>query len=149
MPPMHPTEPMAAPIEALAWLSGRWIGSGTEDRIEETWTEPHAGMLLGMFRWHRLGQPRFYELLAVEPGDAGPVFRIKHFDPGLNGWEEKDEAVTLDLVSLENDAAVFLKRGEQRWMVYRLEAEGGQLACWFETEASPHVAGDEFRYSRA
>ena len=92
---MHPTEPMPAPIEALAWLSGRWIGSGAEDRIE------------------------------------------------------KDEAVTLDLVSLENDEAVFLKRGEQRWMVYRLEAGGGQLACWFETESSPRVAGDEFRYSRA
>lgn len=146
---MHPTEPISAPIEALAWLSGRWVGTNGADRIEETWSDPHAGMLLGMFRWHRGWAPRFYELLAVEPGQAGPEFRIKHFDPGLRGWEERDEAVTLDLVSIAQDEAVFRKRGEQRWMVYRREAEGAELTCWFETEAQPHQPGDEFRYGRA
>jgi hypothetical protein len=142
---MHPTRPIQAPIEALAWLAGRWVGTDGTDRLEEVWSEPEAGMMLAMFRWHRDGQPRFYELLAIEPGDAGPVFRIKHFDPGLRGWEEKDEAVTLDLVALGPDEAVFLKRGEARWMVYRRESAGEELACWFETEASPHIGGDEFR----
>jgi Domain of unknown function (DUF6265) len=145
---MHPTRPIEAGIDSLAWLAGRWLGTDGEDRLEETWNEPYGGMMLGMFRWHRGGTARFYELLSIEPGEAGPVFRIKHFDPGLRGWEEKDDAVTLDLVAIAPEEAVFLKRGEKRWMVYRLEAGGNELVCWFETEEKPHAAGNEFRYRR-
>lgn len=145
---MHPSQPIRASVDALAWLSGRWVGVDGTDRLEEVWTEPESGMLLGMFRWHRDGAARFYELLAVEPEATGLVFRIKHFDPGLKGWEEKDEAVTLDLVARSDDEAVFRKRGEARWMVYRREVATDELLCWFETETSPHAAGDEFRYAR-
>lgn len=146
---MHPSTPLPSGIEAVAWLAGRWVGEDGGDRLEEWWSEPHGGMMLGMFRWHRDGAPRFYELMSIEPQDGGLVFRIKHFDPGLIGWEEKGEAVTLDLVALEPDRATFLKRGEERWMVYRREASGDALECWFETQERPHVAGDEFRYGRA
>jgi hypothetical protein len=149
---MHPTQPIGADVDSLGWLVGRWLGTDDEDRLEEIWTDPHGGMMLGMFRWHRGGAPRFYELLSVEPGEIGPVFRIKHFDPGLRGWEEKEEAVTLDLVAIGQDEAVFLKRGEQRWMVYRRQPgpdpESDQLVCWFETTERPRVEGDEFRYRR-
>jgi Domain of unknown function (DUF6265) len=145
---MHPTLPIAAQVEELAWIAGHWVGEHDVDRIEEVWTEPYAGMMLGMFRWHRNGQPRFYELVALEPEGSGLAIRIKHFDPGLVGWEEREESVTLDLVALREREAVFLKRGEERWMVYRLEPESGDLVAWFETVAEPHAPGDEFRYSR-
>ena len=143
---MLPTEPIDATAGDVAWMAGRWVGEHDGDRIEEWWSEPHAGMLLGMFRWHRDGEPRFYELMSMEPDDARLVFRIKHFAPGLVGWEEKDAAVTLDLVRLNEGEAVFLKRGEQRWMVYQRQASSGELLAWFETEAEPHAPGDEFRY---
>ncbi|HKO32612.1 MAG TPA: DUF6265 family protein, partial [Candidatus Limnocylindria bacterium] len=83
----------------------------------------------------------------MEPDAARLVFRIKHFAPGLVGWEEKDAAVTLDLVKLTDGEAVFLKRGEQRWMVYQRQSSG-ELLAWFDTPAEPHVSGDEFRYQR-
>lgn len=146
---MHPTEPLAASIKGLRWLSGHWIGDHGSDRYEEWWSEPDGGMLLGAFRRLRDEEPRFYELLAVEPEGEGLVVRIKHFDPGLRGWEEKDEAVTLDLVSLGDAEAVFLKRGEARWMVYRRNPATGELVAYFETAEKPHVDGeDEFRYAR-
>jgi hypothetical protein len=129
-------------------MGGRWIGEHDADRIEEWWSDPHAGMMLGMFRWHRAGEPRFYELLSMEPDDGRLVFRIKHFAPGLVGWEEKDAAVTLDLVRVGEGEAVFLKRGEERWMVYQRPPAGDQLLAWFETPAEPHAPGDEFRYAR-
>jgi hypothetical protein len=145
---MHPIAPIHASVDDLAWLAGRWLGQDAADRLEEVWSAPHAGMMLGMFRWHRGSEPRFYELLSIEPDETGGVvFRIKHFDPGLVGWEERDEAVTLDLVELSGSEAIFLKRGEARWMVYRLEG-ATYLVCWFETEDSPHAPGDEFRYAR-
>ena len=43
----------------------------------------------------------------MEPDDARLVFRIKHFAPGLVGWEEKDAAVTLDLVRLNEARPCF------------------------------------------
>jgi hypothetical protein len=101
-----------------------------------------------MFRWHQDGAPRFYELLTLEADGDRLIFRIKHFAPGLVGWEEKDQAVTLDLVSLREGEAVFLKRGEERWMVYQSQPDSGELWAWFDTGTDPHQAGDEFRYSR-
>lgn len=145
---MHPSAPIPATTEALAWLAGRWVGEHDADRIEECWTDAHAGMMLGMFRWHRDHQPRFYELLSLEPDGDQLVFRIKHFAPGLIGWEEKDAAVTLDLVSVRDGEAIFMKRGEERWMVYQAQPDGGDMLVWFDTAAAPHQAGDEFRYAR-
>ncbi|HET9541227.1 MAG TPA: DUF6265 family protein [Candidatus Limnocylindria bacterium] len=145
---MPPTDPIDAVAGEMAWMAGRWVGEHEGDRIEEWWSEPHAGMMLGMFRWHRDGEPRFYELMSMEPDEARLVFRIKHFAPGLVGWEGKDAAVTFDLVQLTDGEAVFLKRGEERWMVYQHQASSGQLLAWFETAAEPRVAGDEFRYKR-
>ena len=145
---MHPSAPIAATTDGLGWMVGRWIGEHAGDRIEEWWSEPYAGMMLGMFRWHRDGTPRFYELLSMEPEDDQLVFRIKHFAPGMIGWEEKDDAATFDLVALHDGEAVFLKRGEERWMVYRAQPDSGELLAWFDTVAEPHVPGDEFRYAR-
>ena len=145
---MLPGEPIDAAAGDVAWMAGRWVGEHDGDRIEEWWSEPHAGMMLGMFRWHRDGEPRFYELMSMEPDAAHLVFRIKHFAPGLIGWEEKDAAVTLDLVKLTDGEAVFLKRGEERWMVYQRAPDTNDLLAWFETAAEPRTPGDEFRYAR-
>ena len=145
---MHPREPIAANTDDLAWMAGRWVGEHGADRIEEWWSEAYAGMMLGMFRWHHGDKPRFYELLSVEPEDGHLVFRIKHFAPGMLGWEEKDDAVTFDLVALGDGEAVFLKRGEERWMVYQAQPQTGELLAWFDTVADPHKPGDEFRYAR-
>ncbi len=145
---MYPTEPIAAPIEALAWIVGRWSGERGDDAFEEWWSEPAGGMMLGMFRLLHDGAPRFYELLTVEPEGEHLVWRIKHFGPGLVGWEERDAAVALDLVALDDGKAMFLKRGEARWMVYRRDAAMDELIAYFETEGAPHAADDEYRYAR-
>ena len=145
---MHPSTPIPGTAEQLAWMTGRWVGEHDADRIEEVWSDAQPGMMLGMFRWHRDGQPRFYELCSVEPEEDRLVFRIKHFGPGLNGWEEKDDAVTLDLVAAHDGEAIFFKRGEERWMVYQVQPSG-ELYVWFETVDHPREPGDEFRYARA
>lgn len=144
----HPTEPISAPLEAMAWMAGRWRGEHAADLYEEWWAEPSGGTMVGMFRWIRDGQPRFYELMTIEPDGGRIVFRIKHFGPGLIGWEEKDEAVALDLVALNGADALFLKRGEERWMTYRRD-DDGSLVAYFETGDEPHTPDDEFRYAAA
>ena len=145
---MHPTQPIPAEAGQLAWLAGRWVGDDGDERNEETWSEPYGGMLLGMFRAHRAGAPRFYELFAVEPEDGRLVMRIKHFRPGLHGWEERDEAVTLDLVAVRDGEAIFAQRGTTKWLVYRADADGAGLSVTFEVPDAAPEPGDVFRFAR-
>ena len=145
---MHPTEPIAAPIESLDWIVGHWAGGRGTDWFEEWWAEPAGGTMVGMFRWLQDGAVRFYELLTVEPEGDHIVWRIKHFKPGLIGWEEKDAAVTLDLVRLDEGEAVFMMRGDPRWMVYRRVPATDELVAYFESTATPHTPDEEFRYAR-
>ena len=144
----YPTTPIPASVDRLTWLAGDWRGQRGEDTIYEQWSVPAAGLMVGTFRWVRGGKVWFYELCTVETEGESLVFRIKHFYPGMKGWEEKDEAVTFDLVSLGAGEAAFFKRGgkEPKWMVYR-RADERTLVSWFEGEDGAHKDEDEFRYA--
>ena len=98
-----------AKVEALAWIAGHWRGPGLGGTSEEVWTEPSGGAMLGMFRsLGPDGEVRFYELFTLGPDDEGSLtIRLKHFNPDMTGWEEKDEMVTFPLVALSEDAAWF------------------------------------------
>ena len=134
-------------VSDFSWLSGVWYGQVGDDLIEEHWSGPAAGTLMGMFRWIHEGQVRFYELLTIEPDDDRLLMRIKHFGLGLIGWEEKDQAVTLALVGLQPGEAIFYRLGsdEPLWLFYRLEDEN-TLVAFFERDETGHKPEDEFRY---
>ncbi|MEP7358512.1 MAG: DUF6265 family protein, partial [Anaerolineales bacterium] len=148
--PSYPVIPLI-PVSAndVAWLAGRWVGTRAGDAIEEIWSPPAANTLMGMFRWLRDGKVRFFELISLEAAGAGLVLRLKHFEPGLQGWEEKDQAVTFDLVALSDDEVVFFQHSlrKTQWMVYRRSGPD-QLIAYFEPETGPHAPEDEFRYQR-
>lgn len=120
------------------------MGTLDGQEIEEHWSRPNAGTIIGMFRWVRDGKVNFYELLAIEEEASGTAMKIKHFSPGLKGWEDKDEAIEFDLVQLDVMRAVWFKRGGQqaKWLIY--ERVEDKMEAWFETEES---AGDKrFQY---
>ena len=134
-------------VADLSWLSGAWYGQVGDDLIEEHWSGPAAGTLMGMFRWIHGDQVRFYELLTIEPDGDRLLMRIKHFGPGLIGWEEKDEAVTLALVALDAGEAIFYRNDGEKplWLFYRREDES-TLVAFFERDETGHTSEDEFRY---
>ncbi|HEV7200867.1 MAG TPA: DUF6265 family protein [Candidatus Limnocylindria bacterium] len=143
----YPTQPIRADIQALAWVSGRWVGSHGADTIEEQWSAAAGGGMMGMFRAITDSHPRFYELITFDPEGEGLVCRFKHFNRDLSGWEEKDEALTLDLVALTETDAVFLRRGAERWMTYR-RAAADRLVVFFENAEDGHDPDDEYRFDR-
>jgi hypothetical protein len=143
---MQSTQPIAASLDALAWLSGSWTGQRDTDRFEETWSSPQGGMMLGMFRLLRDGAPRFYELLALATEGDRVVFRFRHFDPQMVGWEERTEPLVFDLVALDEGGASFAERNVARWMRYAREP-GDVMLVSFATEAGP--TGDAFVFTRA
>ncbi len=140
----HRKIPIPSSIQSLSWMEGRWMGTLDGQEIEEHWSRPNAGTIIGMFRWVRDGKVNFYELLAIEEEASGTAMKIKHFSPGLKGWEDKDEAIEFDLVQLDVMRAVWFKRGGQqaKWLIY--ERVEDKMEAWFETEES---AGDKrFQY---
>lgn len=85
-----PTAP--DPLSDAAWLAGRWVGEGLGGRIEETWTPPADGQMVGHFRLVRDGKVAFYELLPIDRTAAGLRLRVKHFNPDFTGWEERAQS---------------------------------------------------------
>jgi hypothetical protein len=132
----------------LGWLEGRWIGRRGQDIIEEHWSAPAGAAIMGMFRWLSGDKARFYELLTIEPAEDGRLLmRIKHFHPGLKGWEEKDQAVTLALVAWSQSSALWrqLDRAEEQFLVYRRE-KGDSLVAYFTPDGSPPPEEKRFVY---
>lgn len=138
-------------VGQLAWLAGTWRGKtgAGADPIEEHWTEPLARTMVGMFRWVREGKLWFYEILSIEEEPDGLIFRIKHYDAGMKGWEAKDEAVTFHLTLLTENEAVFAKRNAEKslWMVYR-RVDPSTLLAFFQRPDVERKPEDDFTYTR-
>ena len=97
-----------AKIEDIAWLEGRWIGEGLGGCAEENLSPPVAGQMMGMFRQTKAdGSLWFYEFYAIAPKAGSLTLRLKHFNPDMTGWEEKDGFVEFPLVAIEKKAVYF------------------------------------------
>jgi hypothetical protein len=90
--PPVPAGPEA--IAALAWLQGSWSGETGGLQMEEHWTAPSGGALLGMHRDVKNGRMVSFEFLRIDtaaeavtywasPRSAPPTpFRLKELGPG-------------------------------------------------------------------
>jgi hypothetical protein len=88
---------LAAPLDDLAWMAGTWRGGGDGQHMEEHWSEPAGASMVGSFHLVVDGQPVFYELMVIEIEGDTPVMRLKHFDPGLVGWEKRKQCLSFTL----------------------------------------------------
>jgi hypothetical protein len=130
-----PTSAMpASSASLLSWLQGVWVGQDADRLLEEHWSAARSNGLMGMFRMIESGRPKFFELMTIDVEHSELVFRVKHFAPGLVGWEEKAEAVEFSLVQLNDQRAVFLQQAsaDPTWMVYQREED--TLTVHFEGE---------------
>ncbi len=94
-------------VEALSWLTGSWVGSGLGGECEELWGTPRAGAMLGAFRMFKDGKTVFSEHIVVVEEAGTIVLKLKHFDPELKGWEEKDKCVEFPLIVTKEREARF------------------------------------------
>ena len=97
----------AARVGDLAWLEGRWTGEGLGGRIEETWSSPDGGAMVGYFRLVKDGKPVFYEIMTLIEIEGSVEMRLKHVNPDMTGWEEKNGFVTFKLVKHDATGAYF------------------------------------------
>jgi hypothetical protein len=97
----------AAKIEDAAWLAGRWIGTGLGGELEEVWSPPAGGQMVGHFRLLVEGKPQFYEFMLLDVAEGGIRMRLKHFNPDHTAWEDKETWTTFTPVSSSADELVF------------------------------------------
>jgi hypothetical protein len=132
-----------ATVSDVAWLAGHWVGPGLGGEAEEIWSPPNAGSMMGMYRLISDGKVVFYELLTLVHEDGSLVLRLKHFNPDLTGWEEKQKTVDFRLVGLEEGVVQFdgmslHREGDDKLTVYlAIERKDGS------------VHEEVFRYARA
>jgi hypothetical protein len=96
-----------ATLPVMSWLAGQWTGGGLGGQVEEIWSQPQAGAMMGMFRLVREGKTSFYELMTLVEENGSLSLRVKHFNPDLTGWEEKGETVDFPLVAIAGDRYLF------------------------------------------
>lgn len=134
---MRPTQSLQTEIETLAWLAGHWQGKLAEDDVEEVWTAPQNGSLLGMFRWFRDGKIRVIEIITIANFDGEIHMKFKHFDEKLNSWEAQNETTDFVLVETSPTAATFHEVGKEQWLFYKRNRD--KLTVHFE-RATPRRA---------
>ncbi len=100
--------PIEATLQQIAWISGAWAGKGLGGTVEEHWTKPAGGSMVGLFRLVGADDKlTVCELLMIEQRGKYLVYSFRHFGPGNKPWEELDKPLVFDLIRLTPNEAVF------------------------------------------
>lgn len=114
-----------ATLAAAAWLVGDWVGAGIDGaEAAESWLPPSAGTMVGLFVQEKPdGSLMFTEHMYLAEEAGSLVLKLKHFNPDLTGWEEKDGMVRFRFLSAEPCALYFSS------LTYRCEGQDGLLVA--------------------
>jgi len=66
--------PAKAAMDDLAWLAGAWVGTRGKSSIEERWSPPLGGAMLGVSRTVSGGRMVAFEFLRIVERDGGLVY---------------------------------------------------------------------------
>lgn len=118
-----------ADLNAVSWLAGHWRGEALGGIVEEVWAPPLSGSMMGLFKLATAKEIKVYEIETISEEGGTLIFRLKHFDSLLKGWEEKDQSVEFRLVKVETDKVYFdgltlERRSDNEIIIYVALREG-------------------------
>jgi hypothetical protein len=146
-----PAQPPAPRLADLAWIAGRWEGEMPGgSKIEEIWSAPAAGAMMGMWRWTEGDKVRLYEFFTFETGaDGVPVLQLRHFRAGLIALEDKETPMTFRLVAWKDGEHTFEHQDPARptRLVYRRGGDDSMTVLLLRTQDGA-TRSDEFKYTR-
>jgi hypothetical protein len=136
--------PPPANIADAQWLVGDWVGTGIDGaEAAESWLPPSGGTMVGVFVQEKPdGALMFTEHMYLAEEKGSLVLKLKHFNPDLTGWEEKDGMVRFRLLSIEPCAAFFSS------LTYRCEGEDGLLVAVRMKSEGDAIEELVFRFQR-
>ncbi|WP_297336956.1 DUF6265 family protein [Algoriphagus sp.] len=127
-------------IEDLHWLVGYWSGQGLGGECEEVWMPARDGHMIGTFRFWNEGKLIFSEYMHLLQEGESITMKIKHFNPDLRGWEEKENWTTFSLIELGNKKAWFDG--------LTLERKGDKLVIWVDLKEKGEPKLEKFTYRK-
>jgi hypothetical protein len=101
------TTPPAASLADLAWLEGEWTGEGFDSVLHENYSRAVGGQMPGHFYAAKDGRPTFYEFVMLAQVGNSIEYRVRHFNPDMTAWEDKDRFIRFPLVAVEKDVWYF------------------------------------------
>lgn len=133
-----------ATVADAAWLIGQWSGDGISGaEAHESWLAPSGTTMVGIFVQEQPdGAIMFTEHMYLMEHEGSLVVRLKHFNPDLTGWEEKDGMVTFRLLSAEPCALYF------HALTYRCDGDGRMVVAVRMKSDRPEPQELVFRFSR-
>ena len=140
--------PPAPALANLVFLSGHWTGDQNGSHSDEIWSDPAGTSMIGMYREVEQGKPVFYEFWAIELDGATPVFKMKHFNAGMIGWENKEEMVRLP-VTESSPTVAFAREDGKLTIRYVLEDSNHLTSTLERIDKQGQRKSDVFRFHRA
>jgi hypothetical protein len=107
------------------WLEGHWRGEWGSRIAEQTWLEPKAGEIAGLFRLIEREKILVLEIFSLVEKPEGVQLYLRHLTPELLPWEKSD-ATLLKLESVDATKATFVNPvdGEPKRAIFmRLDAD--------------------------
>lgn len=129
----------AARIESVAWLQGCWESTSPQRTVEERWTGPRAGSMLGTSRTTRNGTLLEHEFITLREVDGTLTYQAQ--PSGQPAAEFRSRTVTDSLVVFENPGHDFPQQ-----IGYRRDADS--LHAWIEGPGRSGPRRVNFAYSR-
>ncbi len=102
--------------------------------------------MVGTFRVVKTDAAVFYEFWAIEVEDGKAVFKMKHFNRGLAGWEEKNDVVRLVMTVKGEGKVVFANADDSLSLTY--EGKGDELTGTLRRGKGDAAKLDAFRFHR-
>ena len=136
-----------ANITDLAFLSGTWTQSHKWGDMEEYWGPPMGDNMICSYRCVKNGKTLFYEFIVIEQDSLGSVMKLRHFNRGNIGWEEKDKPYLYPLVALTKSEAVFEATDKSLKMIYKRIANDKMDIILEEKDKDGKLTKEVFNYS--
>lgn len=97
----------AATLADAAILVGNWTGTAFGERMEETWSAPTGGSMVGTFKLFSGDEPSMYEIMLLTVEDGTLSLKVKHFNADFTAWEDKPDYVNFKLVKFSENELHF------------------------------------------
>jgi len=88
-------------------MAGTWTLKHDWGDMEEFWGQPMGDNMVSTFRCVKNGEVIFYEFMTIEQSDTTPVMKLRHFNKGSIGWEDKDKPYLMPATKVAPDEVVF------------------------------------------
>ncbi len=107
-------------IADLEFMAGNWKATSDWGDMDEFWSSPAGNCMMCTFRCVKDGKIVFYEFIVIEQNenDSVPVLKLRHFNPGSIGWEDKESPYLYPVTFLSGQKAIFERPDKKTIITY-------------------------------